>query len=338
MRKVIIFCGCLPFLFVLAVGLTANAGRTVDEIEFPRLNEIRMPEVEKVPLDNGIVLYLLEDHEFPTVKASVRLAAGAYLDPLDKIGLANITGDVMRTGGTARMTGDEIDEALESIGASVEVNIGATSGTAGMNILSEYVDTGLEILADILRTPQFVEDKINLAKTAERTNISGRNDDALEICIREFKKVIYGADSPYARHTEYKTIDNITRDDLVGFHKQYVTPENVMIAVWGDFKKKEMIDKISRLFGDWPAGAGKVPPLPEVDYEFKSAVHYIEKENINQSTVLIGHIGGLTGDPDFFALTVANDVLGTPLGGRMFDEVRAPQGSGLFDGGGRLVD
>ncbi|UCD93340.1 MAG: insulinase family protein, partial [Candidatus Zixiibacteriota bacterium] len=88
MRKVMIFCGCLPFLFVLAIGLTVYAGRTIDEIEFPRLNEIQMPEVEKVALDNGITLYLLEDHELPTVKAVVRLAAGAYLDPADKIGLA----------------------------------------------------------------------------------------------------------------------------------------------------------------------------------------------------------------------------------------------------------
>lgn len=224
------------------------------------------------------------------------------------------------------MTGDEIDEALESIGASVEVNIGKTSGTASMNILSEYVDTGLEILADILQTPQFAQDKIDLAKTAERTAISGRNDEAIEICVREFIKVIYGSDSPYARHTEYKTINSITRDDLGEFHKKYITPENVMIAIWGDFKKKEMIDKITRLFSGWQTGPGKVPPLPPVDYEFKSAVHYVQKENINQSTVLIGHIGGLTGDPDFFALTVANDVLGTPLGGRMFDEVRTRQG------------
>jgi zinc protease len=326
MSKAILFFCCLSVLVVLAVGFTAQAGRIIDELDFPRLNEIKMPKVEKVALDNGITLYLLEDRELPMVRANVRLAPGGYLDPADKIGLGSITGTVMRTGGTEQMSGDEIDEALESIGASIEVSIDNTGGSASMRILSEYVDTGLVILADILRSPQFDEDKIELAKTAERTAISSRNDEALDVCIREFKKVIYGADSPYARHTEYKTINGITREDLIEFHKKYISPENVMIAVWGDFKKKEMINKIKGYFGDWQPGPGTVPKLPEVDYEFKSAVHYIHKENINQSTILIGHIGGLTGDPDYFALTVANDVLGGSLGGRMFNEVRSRQG------------
>nr|MBN2277041.1 insulinase family protein [candidate division Zixibacteria bacterium] len=321
------FLCCLALMgLVFLSGTISYAERTIDKISIPKLNEIEIPQVDKVVLDNGIIVYLLEDHELPIVRASIMLAAGGYLEPAEKAGLASITGQVMRTGGTARMSGDEIDEALESIGASVEVRIDNTGGSARMNILSDYIDTGLEILADILRTPQFNEDKIDLAKTSERTAISSRNDDALQVGIREFRKVIYGKDSPYTRQTEYATIVAINRDDMVAFHQKYITPENIRLAVWGDFSKDKMLAKIRKYFGDWPTGSGPVPPLPEVKYEYTKAVHYIEKDDVTQSTVLIGHIGGLTGDPDYFAMTVANNVLGGGFGNRMFNEVRSRQG------------
>ena len=333
MSKQFSLYGIVLLVILCLTGVTAHADRTIDKIKYPALNDFEIPKVEKIELDNGMVLYLLEDHELPIVRARVRLAAGGYLEPADKVGLASITGEVMRTGGTARMTGDEIDEAMESIGASVEVGIDRTSGGASMNILSEYVDTGLEILADVLRTPQFSEDKIDLSKTAERSNISSRNDDPLSTLIREYRKVLYGGDSPYARHTEYATINAISRDDLIAFHNQYVTPENVMLAIWGDFNKDEMIAKIKGYFGDWQKGSGKVPKLPEVNYTFEPGVHYIEKEKVTQSTIIMGHIGGLTGDPDYFALTVANNVLSGSLGGRMFNEVRSKKGLAYSTGG-----
>ena len=333
MRQALKIIGFYLSVFILMAGMSANAGRKIDKIKYPPLNKVEIPNIEKVKLDNGMTLYILEDHELPLVYANAFLAAGGFLDPADKIGLGSITGDVMRTGGTARMSGDEIDEALEALGASVEVNIATTSGTAGMNILSEYVDTGLEILADVLRTPRFDQDKIDLAKNKMRTEISSRNDEPFNVCIREFKKIIYGTDSPYARQTEYATVNGITREDMINYHDKYVSPENVMLAVWGDFNKDEMIARVKKYFGDWPAGAGKVPKLPDVNYEFKPGVHYIEKENITQSNILIGHIGGLTGDPDFFALTVANDVLGGSFGSRMFNEVRSKKGLAYSTGG-----
>jgi len=321
---------CL-LMFLVAIGLQAET--YVDKIEIPKLSEPEMPEIETVTLDNGIKLYLVEDHDLPLVRARVRLAAGSYLEPLDKVGLASIVGTVMRTGGTENMTGDEIDEKLESIGASVETNIGTTSGSAGMNILSEYVDVGLKILSDVVRRPVFDEDKIDLAKTEQRSSISRRNDDAWQICIREARKIIYGEDSPYARHTEYATIDAISRDDLLNFHKQYVSPENVMIAVWGDFKKKEMIDKIKEYFGDWKPGAGEAPPVPKVDYAYEPGVNYVDKKNINQSKILIGHIGGLVTDEDYHASIVMNDILGASFGSRLFNEVRSKKGLAYAVGG-----
>lgn len=328
-----VYIGILALLAILMLGINIQAGKSLDKIKFPSLKEPQMPEFQTVTLENGMVLYIMEDHELPLINASARLAAGGYLDSSEKAGLGSITGTVLRTGGTKNKTGDEIDEILESIGASIEVNIRKTSGTASMNILSEYVDTGLELLADILKHPVFLEDKIELAKTQMRSGISRRNDQPFPICIREFRKILYGAESEFGRQTEYYTIDNIAREDMVEFHQKYITPENVMLAIWGDFNSDEMIAKIKGYFGDWQKGAGKVPALPEVNYEYEMAVHYIEKTDINQSNILIGHVGGLLGDPDYFPMIVMNNILGGSFGSRLFDNVRSKQGLAYGVGG-----
>ena len=127
---------------------------------------------------------------------------------------------------------------MEQIAASVETGIGRSSGSASMSVLKEDVDTGLSVLADVLMNPAFRQDKIDLAKISARSAIARRNDNPGGIASREYAKLIYGPDSVYARQTEYATIDNITRDDLVAFHRKFFHPNNTMLAVWGDFESR----------------------------------------------------------------------------------------------------
>ncbi|MCX6835563.1 MAG: pitrilysin family protein, partial [candidate division Zixibacteria bacterium] len=243
---------------ILAVALAsrfATAQTTdVSQLRFPALNQIELPKVEKVTLDNGLRLYLSEDHELPVFRMSIRINCGAYLEPVDRIGLVDILGEVLRTGGTAKWTGDQLDEMLEGIGGSVETSGDVTEIDAGVRILSENTDLGLEILAEVLRRPAFNQDKIDLAKVGERTAIARRNDQPRQIASREFNKIIYGAGSPYARHSEYATIDAITRDDLVKFHETWFHPEIIQMAICGDFDSKAALSSIRRLFGDWKRG------------------------------------------------------------------------------------
>jgi zinc protease len=147
------------------------------------------------------------------------------------------------------MTGDEIDKELETMAASVSTGIGLTSGYITVSVLKEDIDRALGILADILMNPAFQEDKINLAKIREKTAISRRNDDVGQIAYREFQKVIYGEDSPYARQTEYATVEAITRQDIVDFYSKYFFPNNTIMAVWGDFNSKDMVAKIKKALG-----------------------------------------------------------------------------------------
>ncbi len=307
-------------------AMPAAAQKDYRELEYPALNDIVTPTPTRVVLDNGIILYLVEDRRLPMINLSARFGVGSVNEPADKIGLAGITGSVMRTGGSASMSGDEIDETLEGLGAAVETQIGLVSGSAFMSVLKDNVDTVLPILADILMHPAFPEDKIELEKVTERSTIARRNDDPTNMGFREYRKLIYGAESVYARHTEYATIDAITRDDLVAFHQAWFHPDNTMFGVWGDFDTDEMVKKISDVFGGWEKAGFVRPDLPEVDYAFDSSVSLIRKDDINQSTVVLGHIGGVRDNPDYFALRVMNDILSGGFSGRLFRIVRSEQG------------
>ena len=292
------------------------------ELTYSRLGDIRIPDVKRVTLANGMQLFLLEDHELPLINMSAMIRTGSVYEPADKIGLASITGTVMRTGGTTNRTGDEIDEGLEQIAASVETGIEQNSGSASVSVLKEDIEMGLAVLADVLMNPAFREDKIELAKVQHRSDISRRNDNVGGIAYREFNKLIYGSQSVYARQTEYATIDNITRDDLVAFHRKFYHPNNIMLAVWGDFDTDRMITSLQKAFGEWEKMDIEIPAVPEVQYEFRPTVNLAGKDDINQACIFMGHIGGLMSDPDYFALVVMNRALSD----RVFKNVRSREG------------
>jgi predicted Zn-dependent peptidase len=313
-------------LCVVVAGCAGEQTARYSQLKYPKIGDVKIPKVERVTLANGMQLFLLEDHELPLVNASAMIRVGSVYEPADKVGLASITGTVMRTGGTTSKTGDQIDEEMEQIAALVETSIELNSGYASMSVLKEDVDKGLAILADVLMNPAFREDKIELAKIAQRSDIARRNDYMRSIANREYVKVIYGPESVYARHTEYATIDNITQDDLVAFHKRFYHPNNVMLAIWGDFDTKQMVAKIGEAFKGWEKVDVEVPKAPQMQYDFRSTVNLVRKDDINQSAIFLGHIGGMMNDPDYYALTMMNAVLGEGFTSRLFKNVRSRKG------------
>ncbi len=316
---------CLAALLYAAPLATAQ--KSYKDLTYPPLNTLEVPNVERVTLDNGLLLFLVEDHELPVINFSARIGVGAINDLAGKTGLAGLAGNVMRTGGTKTMSGDQIDQTLESIGASIETRIGRTSGSASGSALKEDFGTVLPILADLLQNPAFPEDKLELAKVQTRSGISRRNDNAQQIAFREFDKLIYGADSPFVAQPEYATIDSVTTEDLASFHAAYFHPNNTLLGIWGDFDTAEMIETIKSAFGDWPMAEGFTrPEKPEVKYTFDSGVGHIQKDDVNQSVVLLGHIGGKRDNPDYFALQVMNNILGGGFSGRLFQNVRDQKG------------
>ncbi|MBI3891109.1 MAG: insulinase family protein [Candidatus Wallbacteria bacterium] len=286
--------------------------------------EMHPPKAERVVLDSGMIVYLLEDHELPIVNVHATVKTGGWLDPDDKLGLADITGAVMRTGGTRKMTGDEMNETLEFIAAGVETSIGTRSGGASLDVMSKDLDKGLEIFSEVLMFPVFAQDKVDLRKKQVMEGIRRRNDEPGPICSREFGKLLY-AGHPFGRVNSLDTIDRITRDDLVAFHKKYFFPNNIIMGVAGDFQKDKMLAKLKSLFSDWKKGEPPADP-PEVPFDPKAGVFFVEKD-VPQANIRMGHLGIKKKDPDFFALEVMNFILGgSGFTSRLMREIRSNQG------------
>ena len=310
-----------------AAGTDLNTLLSLDprEMEFEPV-EFNPPKPERVTLENGMIVYLLPDHELPLISIGAMVKTGDIYEPADKVGLAGMTGSLMRTGGAGSRTGDEIDEALEFISASIGVHVGSNAGSASLDVLKKDFDFALGILVDVLRTPRFAQDKLDLAKKRALEGIRRRNDRPSGIASREFYQVLYGENHPYGRISTAKGISSITREDLQAFHKKYFHPNSMMLGVTGDFEREEMLATLRTTFGQWPQSNVDFPAVPPVDDATKSSVNYVEKD-VTQTHLRIGHLSIKQDHPDFFALSLLDDILGAGgFSSRLFQDVRTSQG------------
>lgn len=295
-------------------------------LKFPPLREIQLPQIEETTLPNGMKVYLLENHELPLVRGTALVRTGNLFDPADKVGLATLTGDLIRSGGTTARSGDQIDEQLENIAASVESSIDETFGRLNFSTLKERSDEVLAVFHDVLTSPGFRQDKLDLAKSQFRSGISRRNDDAGGITEREFASLVYGRKTPYGWNYEYATIDAVQRADVEAFYKRYYFPANTILAVQGDFNTAEMKAKIEKLFAGWTVTQPPVPAFPKVDNTPKPGIYVATKTDVTQTSFMIGQLGGVLSDRDFPALQVMAGILGGGFQSRLFRRVRTQLG------------
>ncbi len=316
----------LTFLLVLARPQTAGAqAAKVSELHFPPLPAQEIPRPERVVLDNGMVVMLLEDHELPLVEAIALVHAGSRLDPAAKAGLAELTADVMRTGGTAKQTGDQLNDFLEGKAARIETQTTDDYARVSMSSLKADFPQVLGVFADVLRHPVFAENPLEVARGAARAQVARQNDDPGDILFREFKRVAYGKDSPYGWTPTFASLGGLTRDDLVAWHRAHFQPQGVVLGLVGDFRREEALRLVKEAFGDWPRGT--TPKETAVPYRTTPApgVYYVEKNDVTQSNIIMGGLGILKNNPDYYANEVVNQVLSGSFASRLF-AIRAQQG------------
>ena len=325
------------FLAVLIWNLALPAQaqvKLVEELQYPPLPELVIPEPERVVLENGMEVLLMEDHELPLVSLSAFIRTGSRLEPQDKIGLASLTGTVLRTGGTAKQSGDELDEFLEGKAADIDSNIGETAGTASMSCLTEDFPAVLQVFADILRNPAFAPDKLKIAKNQMMSGIARQNDDSGGIVSREFKKLIYGKASPYTWVPTYSTILSITRKDVVRWHETYFHPNRIILGLVGDFQKEEAVSLLKKVFEDWPKGPETKDAAVFTQEHAPAGVFYVEKNDMTQAKIAMGHQGIRRDHPDYYSVVVANQILSGSFGARLFSNIRSKQGLAYDVNGG----
>ena len=320
----LIIPGILVFLAWITPAI-AQTPKHFDELTFEPLPELQFPDYQRTTLTNGMTVYLMEDHDLPLVSGQAWIKTGSRLEPADKIGLASITGEVVRSGGTQSHSPDELNQLLEQKAASVEVSVGESSGQAGFSALSEDLDSVFNLFAEVLTEPAFPQDKIDLAKTQRIGSIQRRNDDPDNVGRREFRRLVYGNQSPYARIQEYDSINKISRDDIQDFYRQYFQPNRLILGLVGDFDSTQMLELLERRFGNWTSTSQGSDVLPEVTPATLGGTYLINQPQLTQSTVQIGHLGGQLNEPDIFPLYVMNEIMNS-FGGRLFNEVRSRQG------------
>lgn len=294
-----------------SVGKPESEGaKIVSGFKFKPLNFVP-PKVDRVVMENGMILYLLEDHNLPLFNITARIRTGAVYEPLEKAGLASLTGYVMRSGGTISMPADKMNEELEFMAASVETSIDRESGSASLSTLKKDIDKGLKIFADVLMNPAFPEDKIKMRKDEVIESIRRENDNPTQIAHREFRRIMYDSKHPYSRKVEgtLEAIEKITRNDIVAFHKKFFYPNNIILGVSGDFNKEEIIKKLNEVFAGWKKEDIHFPEVPKVGKHFEKSVHYVYKD-INQANVIMGHLGIHRKSPDYFPVMIMNFILG----------------------------
>jgi zinc protease len=288
----------------------------------------------RIVLGNGMVLFLQEDRELPLLQATLRIRGGSREEDPAKVGLVSILGQAWRTGGTKKRTGDELDDFLEARAARVETGGGLDSTTVSLNCLKENFKETFDAFLELLQEPEFRQDKIELAQRQLNTAVARRNDNPQGILFRESAKLGYGASSPYARQTEYATIAAVTRDDLLAWHRKYVHPSNMILGVVGDFDTPTMEATLRKAFASWPRG----PTAPRVRDTAvtggKPGYYFVAKEDVNQSNIRMVHLGTTLDDPDYYALSVMNEVFGGGFAARLFSNVRSKKGLAYAVGGG----
>jgi len=288
--------------------------------------EFNPPEPERRVLSNGMVVYLLEDHELPLVTISATMRAGGWQDPPDKIGLASLAGVAMRTGGTQSLSAEGLDEELERLAASLAVSIGIESGVATLDLLKKDLDRGVTIFADVLRRPAFDPGRVDLAKLQTKESIRRRYDQPQGIASREFAKLLFGAAHPFARENSVASMTSITREDLIAFHAAAVHPNGIILGVTGDFDKDDMVQKLQRVFEDWKPGNVPTMTLPDIGASEQLEVSFVVKPT-SQTHLRAGHLSLKETDPDYPGLVLLNDILGGgSFRSRLFQDIRTRQG------------
>jgi zinc protease len=287
--------------------------------------EFKPPKPERFVLDNGLVVFLLEDHELPLISVMTAHRAGAQYDPIDKVGQTQIFGPAMTLGGSQTHTPEEIERLLDKTAASVQFSGGLESISGSMNCRTENFDEIFAVFSNLMLHPTFRKEQVELHKEKTLEALRRMNDDPEEMTRREFRALVYGRNHPYARSPSPITIKNIKRQDLIEQHSRYFIPNATWIAVSGDFRSDDVKKKIREAFGGWPKGRLELSAVPQVPSTINGGVYYIQ-QRINQSQIRIGGLGLERHSPDHFAWEVFNELWGGSAASMLFRTVRTQQG------------
>lgn len=267
-------------------------------------------DAKRVVLPNGLTLLFSEKHNLPIVKATMLIKASPINEPAEKAGLANLTAELLLEG-TKTRTSEEISEAIEFIGGDLSVSTERDYTELELSILKKDIKTGFSILSDILLNPVFSENEITRKKDIIKGALRQREEDPSFLGSRAFRKAVFSTSHPYGRIIEgsTNTLDMITREDIIDFHKNWYRPNNAILSVVGDISFDELNGLIQEFFGTWKPYEAPAPTIPPVTVPAEPKTIPVEKD-LTQANIFLGHLGVKRSNTDYYALSVMNYILG----------------------------
>ncbi|MBM3833309.1 MAG: insulinase family protein [Verrucomicrobia bacterium] len=292
----------------------------------PLVYEPPHPSEYRVALRSGPIAYVIPDRELPLINCVIYVRTGSYVVPSGKEGLADLTGYLIARGGTKSKSAEELEERLDFLAAQLNSSVAEMQGAVSLNLLSKDLAEGFEMLREVLTAPRFQADKVALRKQQILQLMQQRNDESSDIEARERRFLAYGEGFWINRHATAASIESLAQSDLQEFHRKWFHPANFVVAINGDFDRQVMVKKLESLFSNWPFQGEKPPPVPS-NTAFAQPGAYLINKDVNQGRVSILLPGIQRDDPDYFSVTVMNDVLGG--GGftsRIMNRVRSDEG------------
>ena len=314
-------------LLLAASALAAGVPKRPEQLKFPPLTyEPPAQKDFRVELKAGPVGYVAADRELPLVNISILVRTGDYVEPEGKEGVTDLVGYLLTSGGTKSKTAEELEERLAFLAARLGGSVGDTQGGLSLGLLSKDLDEGLAILREVLTAPRFQEDKFALRKQQILQAMKKRNDDSAEIEGREQQMLALGEKFWACRQNTEASVNAVTLDDVRAFHRKWYHPANFIVTASGDFDRAAMIEKLEKLFADWPFTGEMAPAIPANPEMAQPGVYLVDKD-VPQGRVGIMLPGVRRDNPDVPAIAVMNNILGG--GGftsRIMNRVRSDEG------------
>jgi zinc protease len=298
----------------------APISETVLQIKLPRPNEAQ--------LSNGLHVMVLEDRRAPQISMQLIVrGAGGYFDPPDHLGLAQFTAANLREG-TPGKTSAQIAEQLERIAAAIGVNTSMSDedATITASALTENIDEVLSLVAEILTSPQFPDAELARYKVQMRAQLMQMRANPGFLGQERFSVAVAGGHPDGRMATTVEALDKTTRDALVAFHKAHYVPDHGVIAMAGDISLAEAVKKLEARFASWKKAGTPVPKVSDPAAVTKPGLMLVGRPNSVQTSLIVGTQAIRRTDPDFYALTVMNKVIGGGPTGRLFRHLREEKG------------
>jgi zinc protease len=326
---------------LLALGVSssvaAQEGHSTDLSKVERKNrapvskeilKVTLPRATEATLSNGLTVLIMENHRLPMISMQLNISgAGPLFEPANMPGLASITAQMLRQG-TKTRSSVQIAEQAALLGAEISAASGFGSSATVMNAsgLSDNFDQWFALTTDVLLNPSFPADELDRLKQRMKAQLRQQRANPNFLSQERFNRAVYGSHPAAIVSATSESIDAVTSAMLAKWHQDRYAPQNAILGITGDVKAAEIVPKLEKVFAAW-----KKTDLKEVLPENPKAigvkkVMLVDRPNSVQTTVVLGNIAIDRRDPDYFALNVANHILGGGTTGRLFLNLREEKG------------